>query len=350
MEVRKIGGVPGSNVQNRRLGTGCSGPSILKPYNMTPLPLRAGPLRAGPLRAGSALKQKETPMHSIRNASLAITVLMLGMPVVGEEPAADEVLKQVSEKYKTMETYKAEGTIQMDADAAGRKIQLETSFTMLLKKPNLYLISWEQTGIVPQSGAAWNDGNQPYLYMGATNAYAKMESDEIALGGATGISGGAAFTIPSLFLPVFTQPAELSRLNDPQIERSEAVEGDDCYVIAGPSAFSAKETFWVSKESHLIRKYRRSLEGASIPDFTDEQIEEGVKGLGQEVTEESKKKMRQMMERSRKLMSTMKMKGSSTELHKSVSSPELKASDFQFSPPQSAALKESLFGGFLGGK
>ena len=143
-------------------------------------------------------------MHWIKNASLAITLLMLGMPVLGEEPAADDVLKKVAEKYRTMETYKAEGTIHMDADAAGRKLQLETSFTMLLKKPNLYLISWTQTGIVRQSGTVWSDGTQPYLYMGATNAYAKMDSDEMALAGATGISGGAAFTIPSMFLPVFT--------------------------------------------------------------------------------------------------------------------------------------------------
>ena len=288
-------------------------------------------------------------MHSIKNASLAITLLMLGMPVFGEEPAADEVLKKVAEKYRTMETYKAEGTIHMDADTAGRKLQLETSFSMLLKKPNLYLISWTQTGIVPQSGTVWSDGTQPYLYMGATNAYAKMNSDEMALAGATGISGGAAFTIPSMFLPVFTNPAELTRLNDPQIEKSEVIEEDDCYVIAGSSPLSAKESFWISKESHLIRKYQRSLEGASIPELTDEQIGEGVKSLGQEVTEENKKKMRQIMERSRKMISTMKMKGSSTELHENVSSPELKASDFQFSPPQGATSKESLFGGFLGG-
>jgi hypothetical protein len=226
----------------------------------------------------------------------------------------------------------------------------KTSFTMLLKKPNLYLISWQQTGLIPQSGAVWSDGAQPYLYIGVTNAYAKMDSDEIALGGATGISGGVAHTIPSLFLPVFTQPAELSRLKDPQIEKSELVEGDDCYVISGPSPFSAQETFWISKESHLIRKYRRSLEGASIPELTDQQIEEAVKGLGQETTEENLQRMRQLMERSRKMVSTMKMTGSVTELHASVSTPELKASDFQFSPPPSAELNESLFDRFLGGQ
>ncbi len=289
-------------------------------------------------------------MHAIRNTALAASVLMLGMPSYAAEPTADEVLKKVAEKYKTIETYKAEGTVFTHADADGRKMVLKTSFTMLLKKPNLYLISWSQTGLIPQSGAVWSDGTQPYLYIGVTNTYAKMDSDEMALAGATGISGGTAHTVPSLFLPVFTQPAELSRLKDPQIEKSELVEGDDCYVIGGASPFSAKETFWISKANHLIRKYRRSLAGASIPDLTDEQLEEGVKALGQEATAENMQRMRELMERSRKVVSTMKMTGSVTEVHASASSPELNAADFQFSPPPDTELKESPFGGFLGGK
>ena len=135
---------------------------------------------------------------------------------------------------------------------------------------------------------------QPYLYMGATNSYAKMGERRDGVGRRNGNLGRCRLHHPlRCFCLVFTKPAELSRLNDPQIEKSEVVEEDDCYVIAGSSAMSTKEMFWISKESHLIRKYERSLEGASIPEFTDEQIEEGVKSLGQEVSEETKKKMRQ---------------------------------------------------------
>ena len=42
-----------------------------------------------------------------------------------------------------------------------------------------------------QAGAVWNDGTQPYLYMGVANADAKMTGDIFALGAATGISSGA---------------------------------------------------------------------------------------------------------------------------------------------------------------
>ena len=295
-------------------------------------------------------------MNGTRIIAPAIIMLMLASPVFGNETSPEEILKKVAATYKTLKTYKAEGTINSDIDMGVRKIKQVTSFSILLKKPNLYLISWNQKGgMMVQSGNVWSDGTQPYLHMGAMNAYSKMTSDEIALGGATGISGGAAFTIPSLFLPVFNdQLLPFSRLKHPQIEKTETISGEDCYVISGSSEISKKETFWISKKSHLIRKYNRSLEapegGVSIPDMTDEELEEAIKGLGQEVTDETKKNMRQMMERTRKMMKTMNMKGSSTEVHSSVSSPELDDTDFKFSPPKGTVLKESLFGGIVGGK
>jgi hypothetical protein len=238
------------------------------------------------------------------------------------------------------------------------KMTVETSFSILLKKPNLYLVSWNQKNMpmpgISQSGAVWSDGTQPYVYMGAgMNAYSRMSSDEIALGSATGISGGAAFTVPSLFLSVFKdQPAPFSRLIDPKIEMSEKVGEEECYVIGGSSPISKKEAFWVSKTSYLIKKYYRSLEppegGVAIPEMTDEELEEAIKGMGQEVTDESKEKMRKMVEKSKDVLKTALLKGSSTELHVDISTPDATAKDFQFTPPKDSVRKDSLFGNVLG--
>ena len=297
-------------------------------------------------------------MTGTRIIALAITMLMLGTNVFGDDTSPNEILKKVVATYKDLKTYKAEGTITSDIDTGGMKMKTETSFSILLKKPNFYLISWTQKNMpmpgMVQSGTVWSDGTQPYLHMGMMNAYSKMTSDEIALISATGISGGAAFTIPSLFLSVFKeQPAPFFRLKEPKIEKTEKVGGEDCYVLSGPSAISKKETFWISKTSYLIRKYYRSLEppegGTAIPDMNDEQLEEAIKSMGIEVTEESKKNMKEMMERSRTMLKSGEMKGSSTELHTNVSSPELHRSDFKFALPEGTVLKDSLFGGMFGG-
>ncbi|MBC8459282.1 MAG: hypothetical protein H8D67_14915 [Deltaproteobacteria bacterium] len=285
-------------------------------------------------------------------------LMMLIAHGCAEDITPSEIFEKVKAAYKSMDTYKAQGTITANIDTGGTETNIETSFSIILKKPNLYLISWTKKFIamagMSQAGAVWSDGDQPYLYIGGTNAYSKMGSDELALAGATGISGGAAFTIPSLFLSVFkNQHDPFSRLKDPQIEKTEKVGKEDCYVISGSSSISKKETFWVSKKSYLIKKYYRSLEfpegGRQMPEMTDEQLEEAIKGMGQEVTEESKQKMREMMKRSKDVLNTSHMKGSSTELHAEISSPKMNNKDFQFALPAGTVLKESLFGGVLGG-
>lgn len=295
-------------------------------------------------------------MIRTRIIAIAITLLILGKNCFGDDISPSNILEKVVATYKSMKTYKTEGTITSDIDTGGMKMNTETSFSILLKKPNLYLISWTQKNMpmpgMAQSGAVWSDGTQPYLYMGMMNAYSKMTNDEIALSSATGISGGAAFTIPSLFLSVFKdQPNPFFRLMDPKIERIEKVIEEDCYVLSGASWISKKETLWVSKTTYLIRKYYRSLEspegGRQMPKMTDEQLESAIKGMGQEVSEESKKNIREMMEGSTEMLKTMNIKGSSTEIHTNISSPKLNKNDFKFALPEGAVLKGSLFGGMF---
>lgn len=297
-------------------------------------------------------------MTRARILVVAVGIIALATNVVAEDITPSEIFEKVEATYESMKTYRAKGIITSDIDIGGMKMQVETSFSILLKKPNLYLISWTQENRtmpgMTQSGAVWSDGTQPYLFMGIMNAYSMMGSDEIALGGATGISGGAAFTIPSLFLPVFKEsPAPFSRLIDSKIEKTEKVGEEDCYLVSGASTISKKEAFWISKSRYLILKYYRSLEppegGVVLPEINDEQLEESIKGMGQEVTEENKQKMREMMKRSKDLLKTAQMKGSSTELHAEISSPEVNTKAFRFVLPKDTVLKESLFGGVLGG-
>jgi hypothetical protein len=281
-------------------------------------------------------------------------LIMLSVHGCKEDMTPSEIFQKVMAAYKSIDTYKSQGSITSSIDTGEMKMDMETTFSMILKKPNLYLISWTQKNTampgMSQSGAVWSDGAQPYLYMGGMNAYSKMGSDELALAGATGISSGAASTIPSLFLSVFKdQPALFSRLKDPRIEMSEKVGKESCYVISGASSISKKETFWISKKSYLIKKYSRSLEppegGVAIPEMTDEQLEETLKGMGREVTQENKQKMREMIKSSKNVLKTADMKGSSTELHAEISSPKMNTKDFQFALPAGTVLKESLLGG-----
>jgi hypothetical protein len=259
------------------------------------------------------------------------------------------ILNKILSKYKSLETYSSNGTIVSNAEVGATKIQTTTTFSIKLKKPNFYLVTWSQTGVMPQVGAVWNDGTQPYLYMGTANAYSKIGDDVSALGAATGISGGAAFTIPSLFLPALTDKIFiLSRLKNLAIEKSEPIRGEDCYVLTGSSDASKKETFWISKSSSFILKYERSLEppagGVVIPNISEEDLEKSLSAMGKPVTEESKKQMREMLQTAQTNLQNSGLRGSSIETHIDISSPNMTPNDFHFTLPQGAILKDSMMG------
>src|SRR6266404_3502832 len=153
---------------------------------------------------GSNLRKNKT--MKVKTLVWWFAVTLTGTLCFGEETDPGEILKKVIATYDSLAAYSSEGTIVSDADTAAGKMKIESSFSIKLKKPNLYLIQWDQkNSMMPamsQAGAVWNQGAQPYLYMGVTKAYSKMTTDEMALASATGISGGAAFTIPSLFFSV----------------------------------------------------------------------------------------------------------------------------------------------------
>ena len=286
--------------------------------------------------------------------AIVFSIIWLPTNVSAQDVTPGEIIKEVTAAYESLQTYKAAGIIVVDMDTGSMKTSTETSFSILLKKPNLYLVSWTQNmpmAGMEQKGAVWSDGSQPFLYMGIMKAYSKMNSDELALASATGISGGAAFTIPSLFFKGRSAP--FSRLKDPKMEKAEHVGDEDCYVISGASIAAKKETFWISKSNHLIVKFARSLEptdeNALRSAMTDEQLDEAIKGMGQKVTAESRRNMREMMNRSQALLKNMKITGLSTETHVTISSPELSKTDFQFVLPNDAVMKDSLFDNILGG-
>jgi len=279
---------------------------------------------------------------------------LIGTVCFAEDTEPSAIFKKVIAAYDSMETYSSEGTIISDVDSDVGKMKSETSFSMKLKKPNLYLIEWDQkNSMMPamsQAGAVWKQGPQPYLYMGVTKAYSKMNADDMALGSATGISGGAAFTIPSLFLSVFKgQPATFSGLVAPQLTGNEQVDGEECYVVSGSSPRSRKETFWISKKAYLIRKYSRSLEapegGLKVPKVTDRDLEEAARATGQD-----KEAMRRIMKQAEETTKTAKLKGTSTEFHGKIRTPKLAEDDFVFKVPVGVVLKDSIFGGALNSK
>ena len=257
----------------------------------------------------------------------------------GANPSAAEILNKVTATYKAMKTYKAEGTI---TTTTGSNLENKegignVSFSILIKKPNIYLVNWSTIAAPPghdMSYTVWNDGTQPFIYKKHFNEYLKAASDKIMLQGIKRY-GGPSSTIPQLFPQAFKEYESLFLwLNNPRIEKIEKIGNEDCYVISGTSEISGNETIWIGKKSYLIKKYYRFrdykyfikmhseyyiLNKARLG-MTDKQVEDELKNI--------------------KLRKPTK---SYSEVYTEISFPDLNREDFNFNVPEGAILRDDPF-------
>ncbi len=278
---------------------------------------------------------------------IMISILAVSCFADGTDPRG--ILKKVRDTYKSLETYKSEGTVTTNTERDNQKTEMITSYSIILKKPNLYRISSDLTfNMAPPnyvhsniSSTIWSDGTQPYRYESSKKLYSKIPTNLKALGGMaamSGISGG--MIISTFFSSMLKEPWDFfERLMNVKLGGTEKIGDEECYVISAESKTSKKETFWISKTRNLIIKYSRSLElpeGELMPEMPDEQIIKFLKDTRQEVTAETIKQMKIKMQRD-----LSNVKGSSTETQTHISSPELTAADFQFVLPEGTVLEES---------
>jgi hypothetical protein len=264
-------------------------------------------------------------MIKIKIVICLITMFILCANAYAENPSVKEILNKVAATYESMKTYKCKGTrSSFEKSTMGTGSGGETTFTILLKKPNMYLMTWTVLNLPPGHDvqALWSDGSQPYLY-GGYSLY-KITTDDIAL--RKGSQGGAPIRfIPLLFLTTLKDHKVNSlELINPIVEKVEKFEEDDCYVISGSSVVSKKVAIWVSKTSYHIRKYEQSTEppegGIRIPGMTDEEKERA-----RIYAEEYKRR---------------KTSGYYTEVYTEISSPELSKDDFKYIVPEGTEPRE----------
>jgi HPt (histidine-containing phosphotransfer) domain-containing protein len=264
-----------------------------------------------------------------------------------DEPTPQQILDRVAEKYKTMQTYQCEGSVFSEMDDS--KDRIEMSFSMKLKKGNLYLITWSHKSVpemskeLAMSGVVWNAGAQPFLCVGhpVHGVCFKMADDARALASAVGDTQGASRTIPALFFSA-TVPNLTSclKLYARELEQSAKLAGEDCYVVSGRQLGTVQVTLWISQQDYLIRQCITSMGSAAAvaaeaQQMTDQQLEQALKEMGLPSTSEDRAKMRESMKNLAEAAETMKASSSRTcEHYTGISSPELKPADFVFKIPE----------------
>ena len=275
---------------------------------------------------------------------IIVSVFLLTATCLSAETAQDILNKSVA-AYQGLETFSVEGTAIRESVVRGSQApKITSTFSMRLKKPNLYRITWNNNEAPRLSYATWNDGKQPYQYMSHYNAYWPVENIEESF---TFAANGASKNIPYLFFEsILDTHSPFSPMKAPLMKGSEVINGEDCYVISSPSRDSKEETYWISKSSFLIHQYRYSLETPDgwhgISEMTKEKYNKQIYTLSTKIMEAQTFQERKEFEKKMIEIVKANSEGIFIETYNIISFPELDENDIAFSPPEGADLRESI--------
>ena len=207
---------------------------------------------------------------------VGLTVLFVGAATIvahadgapGGNLSQAEIFTKARETYAALGSYSDQGMTVANVNG----ITVTTTFTTKLARPNFYRISWQGTTASlystttrkPQS--VWSAGDGDFLDMGAGPK--KQQSLEMALSGATGISGGAAATIPSPFFNVNWGNRLGGMASQAKQQADEKVGDADCYVFTDESK-GRTSTLWIGKTDFLIHQVRNVTSGAAMQALLD---------------------------------------------------------------------------------
>ncbi|HEX5399294.1 MAG TPA: sigma-70 family RNA polymerase sigma factor, partial [Verrucomicrobiae bacterium] len=181
-----------------------------------------------------------------------VATVALSQSGSGDKLTPAEIFQKSKDAYASLSSYSDDGKTV----AVLNGMTFTTTFSIKLQRPNFYRIEWKQQ-VSPDyanTGVVWSDGKGNFLVMGNGPAQDE-ESQESALGGATGVSGSAAATIPGTFFKMNWGNQLGGSVTGQTPQADEKVDDVDCYVFTSELK-GATKTLWIGKKDFLIYQVR----------------------------------------------------------------------------------------------
>lgn len=183
---------------------------------------------------------------------------------------AGDIFRKARETYAALTSYVDEGKTVASVNG----LTITTTFNIKMARPNLYRINWIQSNdsayatTTTKLQSVWSAGDGDFLDM-LGRGPKKQKNQEMALSGATGISAGAAATVPSAFFKLHwgDQLGNAERIDKQQADQT--IGDADCYVFAG-SLKGRTSTIWIGKADFLIHQVRTVTSAAATKEAMDE--------------------------------------------------------------------------------
>jgi outer membrane lipoprotein-sorting protein len=226
---------------------------------------------------------------------------------------SDAIIKKATDTYAALKSYSDSGTANSKMGSFGTS----TTFTIRLQRPGFYNVSWQST---MSQGVVWSDGTGDYLQAPGIDSK-KQTNREMALAGATGISGGVAASIPGTF---FAEKWGDKLSGAHERKADEKVDGVDCYVLTSTinrNGTNLLTTLWIGQQDSLIHQTKTKMDGMpKMPVIDDATLTKILNNQNKPVTPEALDALRKQLSSAQDMAATM-MKGGGiefTELHTNI--------------------------------
>ena len=194
-----------------------------------------------------------------------IFVVLLGTPSLStaqvelnkEAFTVEQLLGLMSHAYASCKTYRDSGVVEnVFTNTKGERIQL-VPFTTVFVRPNRFRFEFNSQ-ITPNKNyryIVWCSGKEVQSWWDAKPGVVREDSLIMALAKATGVSSGAAFTVPTLLMPEINLGWRLTDLIAAKRVKDAKSGKWECYRIDGKFIDTTKTMkLWIDKQSFLVRR------------------------------------------------------------------------------------------------
>lgn len=191
-------------------------------------------------------------------------------PSISDSPSSSEIQSKAADVYQHLDSYQDEGVSERSISGRDvsdlRELHFTTAFT---RSGNFRFEFWEPDKYRSEIRyVVWKKGSDVKSWW---TVNPKMESGQdigLAISGATGVSGGTAYTIPSVLMKesawkegTWTSLPSSYRVKDGvdrgtycfRIQFLTSTKGDTYKNIKSPATKGMK-TYWISKDKFLLMK------------------------------------------------------------------------------------------------
>lgn len=175
---------------------------------------------------------------------------------------AATIMDLVAHTYLSSNTYRDTGTVVTETSILGIPIALlgdTIHFSTAFIRPDRFRFEYQYRF---RKSGDWDthivhaDPSGVRTYWDVDPGITQESSLGLALAGATGVSHGAAHTIPALLLPEVVVGRRVTEMENLSRLRNDVIDGHEFLRIRGEYRTGTPLTIWIDPETYLIRRIR----------------------------------------------------------------------------------------------